>query len=317
MNSRDPTATIQKGDRALNDKNDHAFALEFRLRKLDPALHRRFLDAKWGLQNILSDYTRIFPEYTDHSELHIMTVVDLCNRLIGPRITELNADEIYCLLTGCYFHDIGMGISRKDQEEFSRSIDLQSYAARHPEADLSDQVRFYHHEYSGMFVRKYAPFFEFPTDAHLEAIVQIARGHRKTDLLNENEYPLSLAVPGGSVICLPYLAALLRLADEADVTAARNPLLLYDFDEATTDAQRMINLRHMAVRRLDVSEDALTLFVDDSDPAVTEEVIQTAQKLKTTLDHCRAAVNGRTPHTIPQREVQIRTEDRFFAVSGG
>lgn len=33
-------------------------------------------------------YRRLFPEYTDHSELHSMTVIDFCNRLIGSEQIE-------------------------------------------------------------------------------------------------------------------------------------------------------------------------------------------------------------------------------------
>ena len=92
---------------------EHDFALEYRLKELDPELHRRFTDSVFGLQNILSNYKLIFPEYTDHTELHSLTVIDFCNRLIGRQIERMNADEIYALLMGCYFHDTGMGISEK------------------------------------------------------------------------------------------------------------------------------------------------------------------------------------------------------------
>lgn len=98
----------------------HDFALERRLRKLDPDLHRRFTDAVFCLQHVLSNYKLIFPEYTDHTELHSLTVIHFCNQLIGDRVADLNGDEIYCLLMGCYFHDTGMGVSQKDFEEFSK-----------------------------------------------------------------------------------------------------------------------------------------------------------------------------------------------------
>ncbi len=297
----------------MKAKEDFAFALEFRLRELSPDLHKRFLDAKWGLQNILSDYRLIFPEYTDHSELHILTVVDLCNRLIGPRLEQLNADEIYALLTGCFFHDVGMGVSHRDFEDFSRRIDLNALFARNPEADVSDLIRSYHHEFSGLFVRKYAPFFEIPSDGHLEAIVQIARGHRKTDLTDERSYPVALKLPGGNTICVPYLAAVLRLADEADLTGARNPILLYDLEDITTEAQLAIHLRHMAVRRLEIDDEALTLIFGEAEPSITRLALLSAEKLKETLDNCRAAVNGRTPFVISQREVLVRLPDGVCA----
>ena len=103
-----------------SDRTD--FAMERHLRTLAPDLHRSFTDAVFGLQNLLSSYKHLFPEYTDHSELHSLTVIDFCNRLIGPQIDRMNGDEIYALLMGCYFHDVGMGISQRDYEAFSRLI---------------------------------------------------------------------------------------------------------------------------------------------------------------------------------------------------
>ena len=100
--------------------DEHDYALERRLRKLDPALHRRFTDAVFALQHILSNYQLLFPQFTDHTELHSLNVIDFCNRLIGDQIDIMSADEVYTLLLGCYFHDTGMGISEKDYIAFSK-----------------------------------------------------------------------------------------------------------------------------------------------------------------------------------------------------
>lgn len=286
-----------------NDKN--SFALEFRLRELDRDLHKRFTDCVFVLQKILSNYKLLFPEFTDHSELHSITVIEFCNNLIGKQLDLLNKNEIYVLLSGCYFHDTGMGVTRKDFEEFSREIDFGDYFEKHPNASESEQIRDFHNEYSGKFIRKYADLFEFPSRAHLEAIIQISRGHRKTNLTDENIYPTKLPTPDGDTICLPYLAALLRLADEIDVTAARNPKLLYDLEAITDDRQLFEHKRHRAVHDLKISADAFTLIIDDSDPFITEKIKNMADKMQQTLDTCRAAVNGRTPFEITQREIRL------------
>ena len=108
------------------------FALEYRLKTLDGALHRRLTDGVFGLQRILSNYKLIFPEYTDHTELHSLTVIDFCNRLIGEQMDKLNKDEIYALLMGCYLHDTGMGVTHEDYLEFSKEIDFGDWFATHP-----------------------------------------------------------------------------------------------------------------------------------------------------------------------------------------
>ena len=286
-----------------NDTN--SFALEFRLRELDRDLHKRFTDCVFVLQRILSNYKLLFPEYTDHSELHSLTVIQFCNTLIGDQLNRLNKNELYVLLMGCYFHDTGMGITQKDFEAFSRRIDFGDYFDRHPNASAAEQIRDFHNEYSGMFIRKYTELFEFPSKAHLEAVIQISRGHRKTDLKDESIYPIELETPDGEAICLPYLAALLRLADEIDVTAARNPKLLYDLEAITDDHQLFEHMRHRAVRDLIIGRDSFTLMIDDSDPVIYGQIRRMADKMQQTLEICRTAVNGRTPFEITQRQILL------------
>lgn len=285
--------------------DSNSFALEFRLHELDPDLHKRFTDCVFVLQKILSNYKLLFPEYTDHSEIHAITVIEFCNTLIGNQLSRLNKNEIYVLLSGCYFHDTGMGITEKDFAAFSREIDFGDYFETHPNASAAEQIRDFHNEYSGLFIRKYAELFEFPSEAHLEAVIQISRGHRKTNLKDESAYPLELPTPDGDTICLPYLAALLRLADEIDVTAARSSKLLYDLEAITDEHQLFEHKRHRAVRDLIISEDAFTLMIDDSDPVICEMIKRMAVKMQQTLDTCRDAVNGRTPFEITQRQIVL------------
>ena len=183
------------------DKYD--FSLERRLRKLDSGLHQRFTDTVFALQRVLSNYKLIFPDFTDHTELHSLNIIDFCNRLIGNQIDKLNADEIYVLLLGCYFHDTGMGVSHNDFEEFSKQIDFGNYFETHSKDNYPEIVRNFHQEFSGLFLKKYAKFFEFPSDEHLFAVIQISRGHRKIDLNDRKEYPLALQLSNGNTICLP------------------------------------------------------------------------------------------------------------------
>lgn len=285
--------------------DSNSFALEFCLRELDSDLHKRFTDCVFVLQRILSNYKLIFPEFTDHSELHSLTVIDFCNRLIGEQLGRLNKNEIYVLLCGCYFHDTGMGVTKKDFEAFTREIDFGDYYEKHPNPTAAEQIRDFHNEYSGLFIRKYAELFEFPSKAHQEAVIQISRGHRKTDLKDESVYPIELPTPLGETICLPYLAALIRLADEIDVTANRSSKLLYDLEALTDERQLYEHLRHRAVRDLIISKDAFTLLIDDSDPVILGMINRMAAKMQQTLDTCRGAVNGRTPFEITQQRVVL------------
>lgn len=289
----------------MKNTENHDYAMERRLRALNPELHRRFTDAVFALQYNLSHYKLIFPEYTDHSNLHSMTVIDFCNRLIGSQIKSLNPDELYVLLMGCYFHDTGMGITLKDYQEFSEQIDFRDYFDTHSHDKLPEIIRSFHNEYSGLFIRKYAELFEIPSEEHLFAVIQIARGHRKTDLLDEKEYPAALQMPDGNTVCLPYLAALIRLADEIDVAAARNPKLLYDIESLTDEVEIIENKKVRAVRELAVTEDEFILYVDRSDEEILGHVRAMVVKMQKTLDYCRRAALERCPYVITQQRVRM------------
>ena len=284
------------------------FAMEMRLKRLNPELHRRFADAVVALQYNLSRYKLIFPEFTDHTNLHSMTVIDFANRLIGDQVERMSADEIYALLMGSYLHDAGMGISMQDYRLFSEQIDFGDYFDTHSREDYPAIIRGFHHEYSGLFIRKYEGLFEFPSEAHCRAVIQIARGHRKTDLMDEEEYPPAFPLPGGGSMCLPYLAALIRLADEIDISSERNPILLYDAGDYTSASELHWYKLTRAVRKVAVSEREFTIVADTSDPELAAHVRDIAGKMQGTLDTCRRAVCGRSPYVITQERVVLREE---------
>ena len=289
--------------------NAYDYSMERKLRDLNPELHKRFTDAVFGLQHVLSNYKLIFPEYTDHTELHSLNVIDFCNQLIGDQIDKMNADEIYCLLMGCYFHDTGMGISLKDYEEFSTQIAFGDFFDTHSRDDIPEAIRAFHNEYSGLFVKKYAQFFEIPSDEHLWAIIQIARGHRKTSLLDTQQYPPHYSVSGGNIVSLPYLTALIRLADEIDVAARRNTKLLYDLADIMDPIEIEEHKKLGAVKELMITEKDFTLLVSTDEAHVLEGVKKVAGKMQRTLEDCRETVAKRSPYVITQEKVLVSLLD--------
>lgn len=285
--------------------NKYDYALERRLRELDKGLHQRFTDTVFALQHILSNYKLIFPDFTDHTELHSLNVIEFCNQLIGDQINTLNADEIYCLLLGCYFHDTGMGISHKDFDEFSKKINFGNYFDTHDRDNLPEIIRNFHNEFSGLFIRKYANFFEFPTEQHLFTIIQISRGHRKTDLYNEDEYPIALKLDNGNTICVKYLAALVRLADEIDVTAARNSHAIYDISKLTHEVDIIEFMKHDAVKGLEITNEEFIMSVETDDEQIYHDLEIVVSKMQKTLDYCRRAVNSLSQFCITQERVRM------------
>ena len=274
-------------------------------------LHRLFLDTAESSQLILTKYKTLFPEYTDHSQFHSLTVIDSCNRLIGrAQIDKLNKDEVFVLLMACYLHDVGMGISDKDYEEFKDKLGADQYFKEHPNDDRADFVRTYHNDFSGLFIEKYADLFDLPSEEYVFAIKQVSRGHRKTDLYDESEYPSEYKMPDGNTVCLPYLAALVRLADEIDVAASRNPILLYDLDFISSEIGLIENKKLMAVNEVRMTRSSFVLYADTKEKKIYTALEKAVQKMQETLDLCRDVVEKRSRFTITQRKVVLRELNR-------
>lgn len=289
----------------MSDTSNYDFSMERRLYKLDPILHKRFTSAVFGLQHVLSNYKLLFPSFTDHTELHSLNVIDFSNQLIADQIERMNADEIFTLLMGAYLHDTGMGITEKDYIDFSEKIDFGDYFETHSRDDRSRVIRDFHNEFSAQFIRKYSALLDLPSEEHMFAVIQVSRGHRKTNMMNEEEYPTAYPLANGHTLCLPYLAALIRLADEIDITAARNSVLLYDFQSLSSQFDQFHFSLHKAVRNLRITETEFVVEAHTDDPRYQNGIIELCGKMQDTLDHCRNAVNGRTPYRITQETVRL------------
>ena len=278
----------------LND-----FLCEKRLAELNPTYHELVKNTSFAVCFLLEKYRTYFPDFTDHTVLHSLQVLDFCNRLLGETVYSLNADELYVLIMSAYLHDSGMGISEEDYKELYETVVSEEYRIKNPLENTRETIRAFHQSFSQQFIYKYAPFFEIPSEEHIRAIALVSAAHRKTDLFDENAIPSVVTVPGGNEIHLPFLAALIRLADELDIAADRN--LSVEPDEKET----IFKMMHRSIRCLHILPDRFRLDVVQDDPALFDGIVQEVAKLRDTLLTCVEAVSQRTPFRIRQTEVEI------------
>ncbi len=97
----------------------------------------------------------------------------------------------------------------------------------------------------------------------------------------------------------------MRLADEIDVTAQRNLQSTYDINKITKEIDLVEFMKHEAIRDLEVKEKEFILKVHTDDDKLFEKIKIVASKMQKTLDYCRKAVNGVTPHIITQEKVVV------------
>lgn len=280
------------------------YLAETQLRALSPRLHQQYTNCIVVSTQLLTRYQSLFADYTDHSNLHALLIVDFCNRLIGDQIHALTEADLYVLLMGALFHDVGMGISEKDLYAYMEQVHPLEAASMTPDT-MQDTVRRYHHDISAWFVWKYRELLEIPGDSYARAIMQVCRGHRKVDLMDLQEYPRQFALEDGRSVSLPYLAALIRLADELDIAADRNIAFLYDPDAPRNAASFMEFQKHRRIRPVQLLPDRILVQAKTRDPAIRERIIDTVKKLAGVLEECRQVTEAHSCFTIHQSRVEL------------
>lgn len=281
------------------------YGIERRLAQLAPELHTRYRDCVVVSQRMLSRYENYFPDFTDHTVLHTLDILDLCNQLIGGQIEKLTAEDLYVLLMGALFHDVGMGVSVADFEQFRVVL---GFPEPENDEDRAWAVRGCHQELSGLYLEKYWPMLDFPNEAYARAVIQVCRGHRKTDLMDPVGYPSRFEVEPGKAVSLPYLAALLCLADELDISAERNVSFLYDVERMPSPRDRREFHKHMAIRRVVLEPERVVVHAWTEDPEIRSGVVEVTDKLREKLLLCRRVAAERSPFVITQSDVVLRME---------
>lgn len=281
------------------------FYLEKVLMEGNPDLHKRMRESVFMLRTMLWSFLDRFPSFTDHSMLHSLNVIDYCNRIIGEeQIKKMSPEECYVLIMACYLHDIGMGINDNDYKEFSEKIDFGDFFDKHDRADTANNVRAFHHEFSGLFIRKYAKLFDFPSDELTGAIVQVSRGHRKTDLFDESEY--ADIATGDSIIRTAYLSAVIRIADEIDVASDRNPEMLFETEGLTNIKDIEAFGTHESIKRVEIEGDEIQLFTKPKSEEYVVLVEEIAETIQGKLDYCREVAEKRSDLRIMQSKVVLK-----------
>ncbi|MFB0544466.1 MAG: hypothetical protein ACETVN_02020, partial [Asgard group archaeon] len=159
-------------------------------------------------------------------------VIERFNLIIPDSLKKrLNAYEIYFLIASAYLHDIGM----VDFEELRKEEELEKFGERERRRNpnviddqiLRDYIRENHHTRAEEYIEKNFKDLAVADEHQAEIIGRICRGHRKEDLNDKNlfEHDKTYDI---ETINVPLLAALLRIADELDLTFKRTPLIVYE-----------------------------------------------------------------------------------------
>ncbi|MCQ2420825.1 MAG: hypothetical protein MJ118_06795 [Clostridia bacterium] len=289
----------------MNNSTDYLF--EKALQKKSPALSKQYADCISIFDVLLQKFHIVYPTFTDHSLLHSMNVLYYSNVLLGTQAEKLNAAELYAYMMAVALHDVGMTVDECQFDAFCREAGIEDAVRKLSGLPQTDISRMYHNDFSAVFIRKYYTVFDIPDASYAQAIAQIARGHRKADLLNEADYPADFKTADGSCINLPLLGALIRLADELDMSKDRSLSLLYEIDPQADYSQvsALEFAKCDSIRSIECKDGCILISCCTDSDVIRNAVTAYADELQVKLDYCRQVIEAKSCFSFPYHKVTL------------
>ena len=174
--------------------------------------YSRFKHIESEVTSVMSNSRIFFPTYTNHDFKHLHNVEDIIDKMLSEKIKkELSDEEIFCLLSAAWLHDIGMIPANDEKEKYENmSPDERK--------EYSKKVRHEHNIRSKSYIENNKKKLNID-DFEADIIGNISKGHRKVDL---GEYQDTYSK---TKIRVSTLSAILRLGDECDVSHNREGIL--------------------------------------------------------------------------------------------
>jgi HD superfamily phosphodiesterase len=271
--------------------------IEKRLEELKSPLLPKLHETKEAVKLLLQQYISNFPTYTDHSANHTWEVFKLAGNVMSDEErNKLNEDELYVLGMACLLHDIGMCVPMEKLDELGYKKRYEQYKTDYPETEYADYLRDIHHELSADFIRReYKELkIESPagSDRYTEAIARVAMGHRKVNLQSIDIYKPNFSVRSGSreFVCLPYLACVLRIADELDVTNIRTPALLVKYYLPENKISREEFEKHLATTHVEFDNEKVIITAKPDKEPIYNAIKKQLDKIGKVIEDCQKVV---------------------------
>jgi hypothetical protein len=277
--------------------------LEKKLKELNPNLFGKLNETKEEVKLLLTQYIKNFPDYTDHSINHTEEVFLIVSEVLTyEEIENLNEDEIYILSMASYLHDVGMCIPEEKISEIADTEELLKERELHPEISREKYLRDHHHTLSKKFILEEWESLKIPNEKYAEAIALVSEGHRVVDIGNPEIFKPKFTVKNGrSFVCLPYLAAVLRIADELDITNIRTPRLLTKYYMPENEKSVLEWNKHIVNTLRFITENYVEFEIKCSNHSMLAALEEQFSKIVTVINYCQKVIRNIS-----------NTEDRQF-----
>lgn len=182
------------------------------LRSRNTEYYSKFMYIQDNAKKVMPNSRVFFPTFTNHDVAHLESVENIIDRILKEDFIEGLADEeIFCLLSAIWLHDVGMIPINNEKQEFEKKTEVQR-------EEFRTYVRENHHSRSKHYVKEHKEELHL-NEFESRAIGNICKGHRSIDLSKLQD------ISSKNDIRVNALAALLRLADECDISEERESCL--------------------------------------------------------------------------------------------
>jgi len=257
------------------------------LENRDKELCGRLPQIRNNAMSLLSYTSGKFPYYTPHDFSHSLNVEENLNWLIPDHLKEdMNPYELFFLIAAAWLHDWGMvGVDGEDPNVIrdEHHIRTETNFER-----LHDNLNFSEHE--------------------ARIIGRVSKGHRKIDL-GTREYD-DVVFGQNNKIRQRFLAALLRIADECDITHNRTPEVIYYTINPTAKSEIEFK-KHLSISGIGQLEEKHKIYISAiaRDPKGAKTLRELANKIQNELDSVKGILSQ---HGLGLDLVDLKLETRGF-----
>lgn len=261
--------------------------------KKNTILYASFSEIVNGAKDLLTKYSVNYPKYTDHSISHSFTIIKNIELLLDKNnINTLNTDELYILLSSSILHDIGMCIETNKVKELIGANEYKKLKNLYEKENDIEFIRNIHHIISYYFILENFEILKIVDEDYAEVIALIAKAHRKEKIDNFDVYEFKRTVSSGQdFVCMPYLACLVRLADELDITNKRTPEIIQKYYYPDEEKGKLEFEKHKSTTK--VSRDGIFIRIKArTDSQETYNALkQMIKKIEKTLNYCQKVIH--------------------------
>ncbi len=203
--------------------------LEILLQQKSEHLYLKLQDTKKVVQQLIDEYSANFFLYSNHTKKHSKNM----SKILGDKLIDsteasrLSETDLYILTTASYLHDIGVCMPNeaihdiynkyKNSNIIFNNLVLETYIRNnHPRLS---------YDYIVTNWKKLNLLSEWT-----EAIAMVAGINVNIDIFDYDYFAYD-SDGGRTKVCIPYLSALIQLADMIDVENLNSNYLLSDYDD--------------------------------------------------------------------------------------